>query len=210
VNTEKLTEKSDQSSFPTFTLAEGGTVLVRGPRNILRTSCEFAIESRSTCSVYVGSPVDVAATLFYYGSATLSAIDRAFCRDASQLPLSKMLATAGEPEELRALAQSMGLEMSERTARRIMNGEIAALDPILDCVEITRDNKQAAKKRTQTKQGRKAIRFDKNDANLLKSSAREAFGEIARRYYLEGDIEPQMRVSYDKITLTLPIIRKDD
>ena len=210
VNTEKLSEKSDQSSFPTFTLADGGTVLVRGPRNILRTSCEFAIESRSTCSVYVGSPVEVAATLFYYGSATLSAIDKAFCRDVSQLPLSKMLATAGEPEELRALAQSMGLEMSERTARRIMNGEIAALDPILDCVEITRDNKPAAKKRTQTKQGRKAIRFDKNDANLLKSTAREAFGEIARRYYLEGDIEPQMRVSYDKITLTLPIIRKDD
>ena len=207
---ESLPEKTDQSSFPTFTLAEGGTVLVRGPRNILRTSCEFAIESRSTCSVYVGSPVEVAATLFYYGSATLSAIDKAFCRDVSQLPLSKMLATAGEPEELRVLAQSMGLEMSERTARRIMNGEIAALDPILDCVEITRDNKPAAKKRTQTKQGRKAIRFDKNDANLLKSTAREAFGEIARRYYLEGDIEPQMRVSYDKITLTLPIIRKDD
>ena len=183
---------------------------MRGPRNILRTSCEFAIESRSTCSVYVGSPVEVAATLFYYGSATLSAIDKAFCRDVSQLPLSKMLATAGEPEELRALAQSLGLEMSERTARRIMNGEIAALEPILDCVEITRDNKPAAKKRTQTKQGRKAIRFDKNDANLLKSTAREAFGEIARRYYLEGDIEPQMRVSYDKITLTLPIIRKDD
>ena len=68
----------------------------------------------------------------------------------------------------------------------------------------------AAKKRTQSKQGRKPIRFDKDDADLLKSTAREAFGEIARRYYLEGDVDPQMRVTYDKITLTLPIIRKDD
>ena len=52
-NLEQLPEKTDQSSFPTFELNEAGTVSVRGPKNILRTACEFAIESphlMSMCS----------------------------------------------------------------------------------------------------------------------------------------------------------------
>ena len=209
VDTKKLTEKTDQSSFPTFTMGESGTVAVRGPRNILRTACEFAIESRSSCQVYVGSPVEVAATLFYYGSATLSAIERAFCRDSDSLPLSKRLATAGEPEDLKALASQMGLEMSERTARRIMNGEIGSLDPILDLIQIDKaDSRQRSKKRA--KQPRKPIRLDRADAELLKSSTREAFAEVAPRYYLADDVEPEVRVSSDRITISIPVVHRDD
>ena len=209
-NTEKLQEKSDQSSFPTFTLAEAGNVLVRGPRNILRTACEFAIESRATCSVYVGSPVDVAATLFYYGSATLSTIDRAFCRDSRQLPLSKRLATAGEPEDLKKLADEIGLEMSERTARRIMNGEIATLDPILDLVQITSGHEVPKRKKAPSKLGRRPIRLERSDTELLKAATKDAFEELAHRYYLESGVEPSVRVSYDRITVTVPVVRKDD
>ena len=72
----KLPEKTDQSSFPTFELNEAGTVAVRGPKNILRTACEFAIESRAAVNVFIGSSTDIAATLYAFGLGKLSAEDR--------------------------------------------------------------------------------------------------------------------------------------
>ena len=62
-NLDKLGEKTDQSSFPVFERTESGSIAVRGPKNILRTACEFAIECRHDCTVYLGSLTDIAATL---------------------------------------------------------------------------------------------------------------------------------------------------
>ena len=44
-NLDKLGEKTDQSSFPVFERTESGSIAVRGPKNILRTACEFAGEA---------------------------------------------------------------------------------------------------------------------------------------------------------------------
>ena len=208
-DTKRLPEKTDQSSFPTFLLGEENNVAVRGPRNILRTACEFAIEARRTCTVHVGSPAEVAASLFYYGSSTLSTIERAFCRDANQLPLVKRLGTAGDPETLSELASQMGLVISERTARRIMNGEIAAADSILDLVEISRPERGAAKGGKRGKNARKPVKLDKSDTGLLKAAVKDAYAEIAERYYLESGVEPSVRVKGDKITISVPVVRAE-
>ena len=60
---ERVGEKTDQSTFPTFEQTESGAFAMRGPRNVLRTACEFALEHRHECTVYCGSASDVAATL---------------------------------------------------------------------------------------------------------------------------------------------------
>lgn len=205
----ELSEKADQSSFPTFVLTEDSNVSVRGPRNILRTACEFAIDSRATCAIYVGSPAEVVSTMYEHGASSLSAIDRAFCSDAGQLPIVKRLATAADPETLRELAGSCGLSISERTARRILNGEIATLSPILDLVEIRRpDAPRTAAASQRAKGTRKALKLGKVDAALLDAAVKNAFSEVAQRYYLEDDVDASVRVVRDRIVISLPIVYK--
>ena len=204
----RLPEKTDQSSFPTFTMGEGATVNVRGPRNIMRTACEFAIAERDTCSVYVGSPAEIAATLYEYGSSTLSAIDRAFCRDETRLPLAKRLATASDPRDLARIAETMALEISERTARRILDGQISPADALLDCIVITpaedAEKRRSAKPRAQASH----VRLSAGDRDEFAAAVMKAYAPIADRYYLESDVEPHIVVGQGRIAITLPLIEK--
>ena len=206
-DTGRLPEKADQSSFPRFTLSEEGAVNVRGPKNILRTSCEFAIEARDDCAVFVGSPAEIAATLYAYGNATLSSIERVFCRDRSTLPLVKMLATASDAEDFAEIAAGLGLAISTRTARRIIDGQIADVPTLLDMITIERPNEKAARPK---KAHSSRAKVQRSDAVALAESVREAFAQLAERYYLEGDVDPGVRVSRDKLTVTIPLVEKRD
>lgn len=209
-DTKKLPERADQSSFPTFELAESGNVNVRGPRNILRTVCEFAIESRDTCSVYVGSPVEIASTLYAYGASTLSAIDRAFCKDATGLPLVKRLAATADPDFFSDTATAMGLSISSRSARRILDGEIPELEAILDRIAITSKNDPEKPKRKVANPHKDArgFRLSKQDASLLASSVEGAFSDIAQRYYLEDDVQPTVKSSKNRILISIPVVKR--
>ena len=207
-DTQKLSEKADQSGFPRFELTAEGTVNVRGPRNILRTACEFAIESRDSCAVYVGSPAEVASTILAYGNSTLSAIDKAFCRDASQLPLVKRLATCADPDDLAQMAESIGLEVSERTARRILDGQIPEAESLIDRIVLTKpaDSKKPAKKGRSG--NRSKLKLTREDVARLSQAASAGFAEIAGEYYLEEGVEPRVRVARDALTITIPLVEK--
>ena len=67
-DTESLAEKADQSTFPRFEQEPSGSWAMRGPKNIVRTAAEFALEHRGDLSVYLGTPVEVAATCLLYTS----------------------------------------------------------------------------------------------------------------------------------------------
>lgn len=210
-NASKLPERTDQSSFPTFELAEDGSVNVRGPRNILRTACEFALESRDTCSVVVGSPVEVASALYAYGTSTLSAIDRVFCKDVNALPLVKRLATAGDPATFCEIASGFGIDVSERSARRIMDGEVPEAYSVLDRITLT--DKRASKPAPSRQNGdalrdRRSFKLAKEDARMLAESVSGAFSDIAERYYLEGDVMPSVNARHDRIVITLPVVKR--
>lgn len=210
-DTRSLAERADQSSFPTFELGEGGNVNVRGPRNILRTACEFAIEERDACTVYVGSPLEIAATLHAYGSSTLSTIDRVFCKDRTQLPLVKRLATAADPASFAEIAGEMGLGLSERSARRVLDGEISDAPQVLDRITI-REPKAMGKApagKGALPADMRSLKLAKDDAALLASAMKAAFSEIASRYYLEGDVEPSVRASRDRIVVSVPVVKLD-
>ena len=64
------------------------------PKNILRTACEFALESRRSCTVYLGSATDITATLYEFGLSSLTSAMRAFCADTTRLPVCTRLAAA--------------------------------------------------------------------------------------------------------------------
>ena len=204
-DTTQLPEKADQSSFPRFVMEEGGTVAVRGPKNIIRTAFEFAIEARNECSVYIGSTSEMLSSLYQHGISSLSAIDRAFCKDESALPLVKRLAIAADVDELAAMACALGLKVSKRTARRIMDGEVADPPSLLDQVVIERsapDGKKARGGKGRT------VKVQKEDLRRLGESVRAAYEPLAEQYYLDGQVEPRLRIASDKLVITLPLVEK--
>ena len=210
-NVRKLSERRDQSSFPTFEMNENGNVNVRGPRNILRTACEFALETRDSCSVYVGSPVEVAATIYAYGISTLSTIDRVFCKDVNELPLVKRLAASSDPETFSDIASEMGLDVSPRSARRIMDGEIDELESMLDRISFSANQApQKAAKGSSSKApaDARSFKLQKDDAKLLAGSVSGVFSDIADRYYLESDVEPTVRSGRDRILISIPVVKR--
>lgn len=209
-NLNNLSERTDQSSFPSFELADSGKVNVRGPRNILRTTCEFAIDSRSACRVYIGSPAEICATLYAYGTATLPTIDRLFCKDPTTIPLAKRLATSADPATFASLADAIGLSISERTARRILDGEIDDVDPILERITINgaEPRERAGNKQRKAPVDGRGLKLQREDVDALSSATKDCFAEIADKYYLEHDVQPKITVRRDRLTITIPIEKK--
>ncbi len=209
-----LPEKTDQSTMPTVSFAENGALLMRGPHNIVRTACEFAISANNELQVYCGSPVEIAATLYAYGMATTPLYLRAGACDIEQIPLIKRLCYASDAEEFASIALSIGLPISERSARRIMDGSIEALDTLIDMLGIipsvthasATTGEQASSKKSPRSDTR-GLRIADCDIEDFSSQVQEAFADLAARYYLDANIEPTIRISKDSFKISFPIIK---
>ncbi|WP_139652998.1 ATP-binding protein [Raoultibacter phocaeensis] len=202
---EELPEKADQSSMPVFGYDSEGELQIRGPRNINRLVCEFAYEHRSSLSVYCGSPTDIAATLYDFGMATVSSNARAFATDASEFPVAKRLCLAIDPESFAELAAAIGLPMSQRSARRILDGSIRSLESIADSL-VFEDERTGHGKASKRHGGdARGLRIDGADLTEFSTALKTAFADLAQRYYLESDIEPDIRVSREGIRVNFPV-----
>ena len=211
-DTAKLGEKADQSTFPRFEMSEAGSVNVRGPRNILRTACEFAIDCADSVTVYVGSAADIAATLYAYAISSTTAATRAFSNETGELAVCKRLGVAADPAHFAEIAASLGLPLSGRTCRRIMDGTIAPVGPITDKVRIVNPHHRASRRREShgissdrlTRENR-SLQIGKEDLDDFAADVKRAFAELARAYYLEPDVEPDVSVRKDSIRITIPV-----
>lgn len=202
-----LSEKADQSSEPILVVEEGGALAFRGPHNINRTIAEFSLEEQDVCQVFCGSPIDVAATLYAFGLATLTKSRRAFCDDLDDLPLVKRLGTAADPASFVSIACSLGLDLSERSARRVLDGHIKPLASYSEIIEgLIKDSSSKAGKRRK-KLSVRSIKLQQDDMQVLSAAVKEAYADIARAYYLEADVEPELRVSSDAIHVDIPIVK---
>ena len=208
----RLPEKADQSTFPHFESSGQGSFAMRGPKNLLRTAAEFALEHRNECSVYLGSFTEIAATLLDRGKRNLSLSQRVFCPDPNAIPLLLRLAVFSEAADFAREATALGLEFSERSARRVLDGEIPPLATLLERLE--KEAFSAPKGQSQTKRssrkhhaegdGRK-LRLEPEDTAQLSEDATKSFRSLAARYFLEPDVEPEIRVSADAIHIIIPI-----
>lgn len=211
---ERVGEKTDQSSFPVFERSESGSITVRGPKNILRTACEFAIECRHSCTVYIGSATDIAATLYAFGLSSMTSAVRAFCSDTAELPVCKRLSVTADPATFAHEAEGLGLLLSERSARRIMDGEIAPLSPLLARVAIgggeesesTRHSHSPRTAKPATGDAR-GLKVAPEDLAQFSQRIAQAFADIARDYYLESNVEPVVQVGKDGIRISIPTVK---
>lgn len=215
-DTESVSERTDQSSFPRLMMSDTGALSFRGPRNILRTACEFALEHRESISVFIGSPAEIVAALYKHGLSGTTSSQRAFgSTDAVSVPLRAGFALSDN--DLSRIAKDMGLRISARTARRILEGEIAPADNLLHRIATESfPNKDASRNKGKAKHsegGKRGVsasvsnlQISSEDREAFLNAIGSSFGELAERYYLDGDVAAKMTVEKNAIRISIPIV----
>lgn len=207
-DTSELPEKADQSKWPTVERdpETGRHGVGTGPHNIVRGVVEFAVE-HSEIDVYYGTPTEILATTFAHARERLDARQLLFCDDAGDLPVWQRPAVAGDAAELVSLAASVGLAVSERTAHRVLGGELAALESVLESVLPVPDEPDA--RRPDIYRDRRGLRIHHSDLREFQRKLEEAFDLVSERYYLQLAGEPKVTVGRDSITVRFSV-EKDD
>lgn len=206
-NVSRVKERTDQSSWPDLSFDEEGNLTVRGPRNINRTLAEFALAEQDACTVYLGSPVEIATTLYAYGLATTTASARTFACNPAEMPVTKRLGSAADPAEFASLAAGLGIDLSERSARRAMDGSIAPLAPLLETVRISRPDDLGHKSEARVRDvlgDMRGLRIAPQDLESFRSRLREAWQDVASAYFLDSSVEPVITVRKDAVHVSFP------
>ncbi|MCL2137236.1 MAG: ATP-binding protein [Coriobacteriia bacterium] len=204
IDTGELAEKSDQSTFPSIKRDDDGQLYVaRGPKNILRTAAEFTLAHPNRPLVYIGSPSEVVATMHEQAMRTLSSDTLLFTDDPSVLPVTQRLACASDAADLMLIAASLGLDISERTAHRVLAGQIASLS---DLSARTHRNRQAQADHSQeVYRDNRGLKLAAEDIEAFSREMEKAFEQLAKRYYISLTDLPRIQVKGDVITVRFPI-----
>lgn len=205
VDLDALGERTDQSSLPVIGRDEEGNLAVTsGPHNVNRTLVEFSLDVAGAVDVFIGSPAEIAATLVEHGRTRLTDAQLLFCDDIEKLPVTLRPAAAGDAAELARTCGHLGLEMSERTAHRILSGQIEPLGPLLDQLVARGHDVQSREREIDLYRDRRGLRVSPDDLSAFSRSLEKAFATISDRYYIKLAEEPIIRVGKDAITVKFP------
>lgn len=207
-DTTVLGEKKDQSSQPQITFNEAQKPVLRGPHNIIRTVLEFAIEQRETGVVFLGSPSEIASTLYYFPQS--SALSLSPFSNEETLAFMYGLALCEDPSDFSNRAQAMGLPLSSRNARRIMNGEIAPLAPHIEILvqnnhetdSLSTSSSRISKRSVHDRKHR--VHFEQEDLEMFREEVAKSYDDLAEKYYLNSDEKPSIKIGKDALTITIP------
>ncbi|OUN89181.1 ATP-binding protein [[Collinsella] massiliensis] len=205
VDTSELPERADQSTWPQAARDEERKwACVKGPHNIIRTVCEFALEEEPGCEVYLGSPAEIAATLYSHASGLLDTQQLLFVDSESSLPVVSRLAFAADAADFMRIAATLGIQISERTAHRILSGSIKPVRSVSSRL-LRRRKPQTAPATVDLSRDRRGLKIAPDDLGSFSRALERDFGDLAERYYLTLSADPKIRVGRDAITVTFPI-----
>lgn len=214
--TANLSERIDQSTLPYIHLSDQGEQIMRGPRNIARIVMEFALDAKDELVIFLGSPVEIASTLVDYSEQTTKNSDGSPVQDLyDRETVLDYLNYIYDPDLFSERAAEIGLPLSARSARRILDGQIEPLAPLLERLtfEGAREQQPAS---TNTQEGsaeekqraiygeQRRLKIAPEDQEAFRKSIEEAFNELATRYYLERSDDIKIRSGSDKLTVTIP------
>lgn len=204
----KLTERADQSTWPTLGTDEDGEgYCARGPHNIVRTCCEFALEERGTCEVYLGSPAEIAATARARVMPTVSATDLLFMDDLTALPVLERPRAAADASELMRVCAQLGLDMSERTAHRIIAGQVRPQRSV--AARLLHHAGQNVAEDVDLARDRRGLKVSKADLEEFSRQMERDFARLGDKYYLQLSADPKVRVGRGRITVTFDLEESD-
>ncbi len=202
-----LRERADQSTWPVMAVDyKSGGNQMRGPHNIIRTCAEFALEEHDACEVYLGSPAELVATARRRVRISRANAVALLQQDLDDLPLLQRLVAAADARELSSVAASLGLDLSERTAQRIIVGEIKPLRSVYSV--LTKPHAVATTDVDLTRDQR-SIRFTPKDLEAFREVVAQDFEALAERYYLTLAADPVVRVRNGKVTVTFEVVELD-
>ena len=201
--TEALPERADQSTWPTVERDDNGLLkVVRGPHNIIRRILEFACE-HPELDVYLGSPAEIAATLSAVARASIDASELLFSDSPDRFPVWQRPASAGDAADLVAIAAAVGLPLSERTAHRILGGELAPVESVMAQVQL--EEEPAPVPSPDIYRDRRSLKIHHTDLARFKQDLARAFDDLAERYYLHLKGEPKVNVTRDGIRVRFDV-----
>jgi hypothetical protein len=206
-DTTALGERADQSTWPTVgTDDDGRPVVATGPHNIVRRIVEFALEHPEV-EVYLGTPTEIVGTLHAIARAELDSARLLFCDDLERLAVWQRPAACADAAEVVAVAEAIGLSVSERTAHRVLAGETPALEPVLSMVVPTAD--PDSERRPDIYRDRRGLKLHHTDLAAFRRGLEDAFDIVADRYYVHLKSEPRVKVGRDTITVRFDVEKED-
>lgn len=206
-DTSALTERADQSTWPTVEPDESGRARVtRGPHNILRRLVEFVCE-HPELELYVGTPTEVLATLHATARRTMDYSELMFADDLERLPVWQRPAACADAAELGSVAEALGIPVSERTAHRILAGELSALEPVMVQLQVGEDSGPAPA--PDIYRDRRSLHLHHTDLTAFQRELLKAFDILAERYYLNLKGEPKVTVGRDSISVRFQVEKED-
>lgn len=205
IDTNSLDERKDQSSWPRFSKDDEGNKSFVGPHNLIRTACEFVSDCSGRVKVYLGSATEIAATLYSLAQNNLTTQQLLFVDSASELKVVERLALAADAQDFIEIAKKIGLELSERSAHRILASEIPAIDDVLTYLKKLGKHRNGQ----DVFRDQRGLKIDSNDLTDFSRSMKRIFKTLEDKYYLSLNEMPKVRVYKDKITVTFDIIHKD-
>lgn len=205
---EHLPEKADQSTWPTLEKGEDGVVKVaRGPHNLIRRTVEFALEHPGV-DVYFGSPTEILATMVLLSRFVVDEADLMFCEDLRRVPVWQRPGASADAAELADVARELGLEISERSAHRILGGEVAPLSPVLG-VAAGQAKTPSPTEAPDIYRDRRGLKIHAADIDAFSAELEKAFDSIADRYYLQLRGAPRITVGRDDIRVRFEVDKED-
>ena len=207
-DTAQLPERADQSTWPTVERTEDGRLAVaRGPHNLVRRIVEFALEHPGV-DVFLGSPSEILATLVMLARFELDEAELLFCEDNRRLALWQRPGACGDAGELTDSAEALGLPVSERTAHRVLAGEITPLRSVAVSVSGTgeRNGEQA---QPDIYRDRRGLKIHHADLSAFQTDLERAFDALAERYYIHLKCEPKITVGRDEIRVRFEVDKED-
>lgn len=202
-DTRAITERAEQSKWPDVRKKDNAYE-VRGPKNIIRACVEFAIETRDECKVYVGSASEILSTMrkrIRPSHGTWMGDEDGFGR----MPLVERPGHACDAHEMCAVASSLGLEMSERTAHRIVREQIK---PLVNAYTAVTGSTGNTSSRIVWHDRSRRLMLTETDRREFLDEVSRAFQTLADRYYVRMEGEPKLRV--DGTTLHVSLSYADD
>jgi len=169
-DSELLAERADQSSWPTIQRGEGET-RVRGPRNIIRTIVEFAL-AHPEIEIHYGSIPEIVASLSIETD-----------NDFIATPIQKVC----DAHELQEIASECGLEISERTAYRIISGQLVCAQNIQEHVQgnVTIQNSTVDISLDMLEKDTRGLKIASDDMDMFCLALEKAFDSLGEKYYLD-------------------------
>jgi len=203
-----LGEKTDQSTWPVVERDEGNVLRVaRGPHNIVRRTVEFAIEHPGI-DVFIGSPSEVLATLVLLARFEMDESELLFCENIARLPVWQRPGAAADAGELADTATELGVGVSERTAHRILGGEITPLRSVMSQV-VGGTESGSVSAAPDIYRDRRGLKIHHGDLSAFRGELERAFDAIAEKYYLHLRCEPKITVGRDDIRVRFEVDKED-